>query len=210
MWHSRSRPASRSTSPTPTLPGSEAPTRTPTDCCANTFQRAPTSRAGMPKSSMPSQPHSTVDPARVSPGELPPKRLMSTYYPSNQPVLLRLIEPSQYTSRDFAELARANGVVLSVGRKGECWDNARSRIVFRHHQARAHRHTFMANDGPDFDAGSSSTSRVGTTPAGCTRRSATSVPLNTNLSTTTPTFRRRNQHEQRVRQTGSSPIQPRL
>jgi len=23
---------------------------------------------------------------------------------------------------DFAELARANGVVLSVGRKGECWD----------------------------------------------------------------------------------------
>ena len=28
----------------------------------------------------------------------------------------------QYTSRDFAELARANGVVLSVGRKGECWD----------------------------------------------------------------------------------------
>ncbi len=30
----------------------------------------------------------------------------------------------QYTSRDFAELARSNGVVLSVGRKGECWDNA--------------------------------------------------------------------------------------
>jgi len=31
---------------------------------------------------------------------------------------------SQYTSKDFAELARNNGVVLSVGRKGECWDNA--------------------------------------------------------------------------------------
>jgi transposase InsO family protein len=30
----------------------------------------------------------------------------------------------QYTSRDFAELARANGVVLSVSRKGECWDKA--------------------------------------------------------------------------------------
>ena len=26
----------------------------------------------------------------------------------------------QYTGSDFAELARANGVVLSVGRKGEC------------------------------------------------------------------------------------------
>jgi len=30
----------------------------------------------------------------------------------------------QYTSGDFAELARANGVVLSVGGKGECWDKA--------------------------------------------------------------------------------------
>ena len=29
----------------------------------------------------------------------------------------------QYTSRDFGQLARTNGVVLSVGRKGECWDN---------------------------------------------------------------------------------------
>jgi transposase InsO family protein len=31
---------------------------------------------------------------------------------------------SQYTSDDFAKSARANGVVLSVSRKGECWDNA--------------------------------------------------------------------------------------
>jgi transposase InsO family protein len=30
----------------------------------------------------------------------------------------------QYTSGDFAALARANGVILSVSRKGECWDNA--------------------------------------------------------------------------------------
>ncbi len=30
----------------------------------------------------------------------------------------------QYTSKDFAALARANGVILSVSRKGECWDNA--------------------------------------------------------------------------------------
>jgi transposase InsO family protein len=30
----------------------------------------------------------------------------------------------QYTSSDYGELAIANGVVLSVGRKGECWDNA--------------------------------------------------------------------------------------
>jgi transposase InsO family protein len=36
----------------------------------------------------------------------------------------------QYTSRDFAELARANGVVLSMGRKGECWDNAVAESFF--------------------------------------------------------------------------------
>jgi putative transposase len=30
----------------------------------------------------------------------------------------------QYTSADYGELARLNGVVLSIGRKGECWDNA--------------------------------------------------------------------------------------
>jgi transposase InsO family protein len=36
----------------------------------------------------------------------------------------------QYTSADFAELARANGVVLSVGRKGECWDNAVAESFF--------------------------------------------------------------------------------
>jgi transposase InsO family protein len=36
----------------------------------------------------------------------------------------------QYTSGDFATLARAHGVVLSVGRKGECWDNAVAESFF--------------------------------------------------------------------------------
>ncbi len=36
----------------------------------------------------------------------------------------------QYTSTDFAELARENGVVLSVSRKGECWDNAVAESFF--------------------------------------------------------------------------------
>ena len=46
----------------------------------------------------------------------------------------------QYTSGDFAELARANGVVLSLGRKGECWDNAVAESFFATITARAHRH----------------------------------------------------------------------
>jgi transposase InsO family protein len=36
----------------------------------------------------------------------------------------------QYGSKDFAGLARSNGVVLSVGRKGECWDNAVAESFF--------------------------------------------------------------------------------
>lgn len=37
---------------------------------------------------------------------------------------------SQYTSGDFAALAAEHKVVLSVGRKGECWDNAVAESFF--------------------------------------------------------------------------------
>lgn len=36
----------------------------------------------------------------------------------------------QYTSRDFGKLAKRHGVVLSIGRKGECWDNAVAESFF--------------------------------------------------------------------------------
>ena len=36
----------------------------------------------------------------------------------------------QYTSGDYATLARDRGVVLSVGRAGECWDNAVAESFF--------------------------------------------------------------------------------
>ena len=36
----------------------------------------------------------------------------------------------QYTSADHAAFAGANGVVLSVGRKGECWDCAVAESFF--------------------------------------------------------------------------------
>jgi len=36
----------------------------------------------------------------------------------------------QYTSRDYATFARANGVVLSVGMAGQCWDNAVAESFF--------------------------------------------------------------------------------
>jgi Integrase core domain len=45
-------------------------------------------------------------------------------------LLRRLLELKQYTSRDFAQLAKDNGVVLSVGRSGLCWDNAVAESFF--------------------------------------------------------------------------------
>jgi len=36
----------------------------------------------------------------------------------------------QYTSADYASFARANGVVLSVGMAGQCWDNAVAESFF--------------------------------------------------------------------------------
>jgi len=36
----------------------------------------------------------------------------------------------QYTSAEYGQLARRNGVVLSIGRKGECWDNAVAESFF--------------------------------------------------------------------------------
>jgi transposase InsO family protein len=36
----------------------------------------------------------------------------------------------QYTSRDFRDLAREHGIVLSLGRKGDCWDNAVAESFF--------------------------------------------------------------------------------
>ena len=110
---------------------------------------------------------------------------------------------AEHTSGDFAELAREKGVVLFVGRKGECWDNvvAESFLATTKRELIARVH---GRRGPDFGARSSSTSRAGTTSADCTGRSATSVPPNTKLSTTTPTVRRHNQHKRPVRRTGSS------
>ena len=36
----------------------------------------------------------------------------------------------QYTSKDFRQLAKDHGAVLSLGRKGECWDNAVAESFF--------------------------------------------------------------------------------
>jgi putative transposase len=45
-------------------------------------------------------------------------------------VLRRPLEPGQYTSAAYAALARDCQVTLSVGRKGQCWDNAVAESFF--------------------------------------------------------------------------------
>ena len=45
-------------------------------------------------------------------------------------MLPRRIEPSQYTSKEFQDLAVVLGVTLSLGRTGQCWDNALSESWF--------------------------------------------------------------------------------
>jgi transposase InsO family protein len=45
-------------------------------------------------------------------------------------VLRRPVESAQYTSAEFAVLAGDCQIVLSLGRKGQCWDNALAESFF--------------------------------------------------------------------------------
>ena len=45
-------------------------------------------------------------------------------------MLHRPVELAQYTSTDFADLADDYQVVLSLGRTGQCWDNALAESFF--------------------------------------------------------------------------------
>ena len=42
----------------------------------------------------------------------------------------RPLEPGQYTSKEYADLAVELGVTISHGRKAECWDNAVAESLF--------------------------------------------------------------------------------
>jgi putative transposase len=44
--------------------------------------------------------------------------------------LHRPVELAQYTSAQFAQLAGDHQVVLSLGRTGQCWDNALAESFF--------------------------------------------------------------------------------
>jgi transposase InsO family protein len=80
----------------------------------------------------------------------------------------------QYTSDQHARLAAAHGVRLSVGRRGQCWDNAVAESFFATIKTELlHRQPWPTTKPPDRQY--SSTSKAGTTPAGGTRPWATSA-----------------------------------
>src|SRR5215203_4964270 len=76
-------PAWPSTSVTHTRPGSAAPTKTPTGCCASTSPRAATCPDGDRATSTWSPPNSTTGPANDSAGG-PPPRPSRSYCPNRQ------------------------------------------------------------------------------------------------------------------------------
>ena len=74
-WKQVKSPAtSTSTSPTRTLPGSAASTRTPTACCGSTFLKAAICRSTTKPTSTPWPPNSTTDPANDSSSASPSKK----------------------------------------------------------------------------------------------------------------------------------------
>src|SRR5215217_5384041 len=75
-------------------------------------------------------PPSIRDRARCSSGERPQRHLTNFFdRPTNSP-LRRPLESAQYTSEQFQRLMADHGVVCSMSRSGNVWDNAAMESFF--------------------------------------------------------------------------------
>jgi putative transposase len=73
---------------------------------------------------------STHDRARRLAGERLLRRLTRCYARQNNPVLRRPVESKQYASELFQKKLKAYGMIFSMSRKGNCWDNAPTESFF--------------------------------------------------------------------------------
>jgi len=75
---------------------------------------------------------------------------MNTYALSNQPVLLRSIEPGQYTSIAYTDRLAEIGAAPSIGTVGDSYDNALAETTIGLFKTELHRNpaALVANGGP--------------------------------------------------------------
>ena len=63
----------------------------------------------------------------------------------------RPLEPKQYASHDYRNELRRNGIVCSMSRKGNCWDNAVVESFFCHSQKGPYPSQTLANGQSEVD-----------------------------------------------------------
>ena len=111
-----------------------ARTLRPTGRTSSGSQTSPTSRSPL-VSFMP--PSSLIHgPARPSDGELPPKLWTSACRPVKLNVLRRPVEPAQYAAADHRKLLAKHGLIGSMSRRGNPYENAMAERPFRKGQGR--------------------------------------------------------------------------
>ena len=118
----------KSTSAIRTAHGSAAPTRTPTGCCASTSPKALISACTAPR-----------DCRRSGRPQLPPRKTLDWKTPAEAlDHLLLSVEKDAlrppfnppYTSEQFQKLMAGHGVICSMSRSGNVWDNAAMESFF--------------------------------------------------------------------------------
>jgi transposase InsO family protein len=90
------------------------------------FPKGTTSALTEPKRSPPWRLSSTHDPARPLTGKPRPKRLTYCSRPPTNNPLRRPLETAQYASQAYRELLHERGLVGSMGRRGNPYDNAKA------------------------------------------------------------------------------------